>query len=137
MTSPVLALRAAIGARCAADSGLAELLGGAGRIFDEPPRGAAPPYAAFGEAETRDWSTSSDRGHEHDLRIVVWAAPGSTAGAVAAAERLAGLLDESDLTLSGHRLVSLAVTEQAVDRDPDTNVGRVTVRLRATTEVAA
>jgi hypothetical protein len=137
MTSPLLALRAAILAACAGDPALGGLMGGAGRIHDEPPRGEDPLYAQFGPAELRDLSTSSDRGHEQDLSIVVWAVPGSGASALAVAARMADLLEDSDLGLSGHRLVNLGVRALEVDRDRDSNLVRVTLRLRAVTEVVA
>ena len=136
MTSPLLGLRAAILARCAADAALSTLLGGAGRLYDEPPRGEPALYALFGPAELSDWSTSSDRGHEQQLGIVVWSRPGNAAAALAAADRIATLLDDAPLAVAGHRLVSLAVLAQNADRDPDTGLGRVALRLRATTEVA-
>ena len=67
MTSPILALRAAILARCAGDAPLGALLGGSALVHDEPPPDAAPVYAVFGEAEARDASSSTERSHEQDL----------------------------------------------------------------------
>lgn len=136
MTSPVLALRAAILARTQADAELAALMGGAVRIHDEPPRGAEPVYAVFGDATARDWSTGSDRGHEQDATIVVWGREGSARSALAAAERIGALLHGAALALDGHRLVNLRVTELASSRDDKTGLARVTLHLRAVTEVA-
>ncbi len=65
--SPILALRAAILARAAADPELVALMGGALRLYDEPPRAAEPVYALFGDVTANDWSTDRDRGHEQDL----------------------------------------------------------------------
>jgi hypothetical protein len=135
MTSPILALRAAILVRCAADAVLADLLGGTAAIHDEPPPGAVPVYAVFGEAEARDASTSTERAHEQDLAIRIWARPGSAASALAAAERLAELLDDADLTLAGHRLVRLAVTAIETGREGRSNLARALLRLRAVTEI--
>jgi hypothetical protein len=134
--SPVLALRVAIRAHCAGDAVLAQLMSGAIRLYDEPPRGAEPVYALFGPCELVDWSTSSDRGHEQNLTIVVWAAPGSAASGLSAADRLSVLLDEAQPALAGHRLVSLAVTGLDTARDDKTGLARTTLRLRAVTEVA-
>ena len=53
-------------------------------IHDEAPRGNAPVYATFGEATLRDASCSTQRGHEQDLAILVWAKRGSAASAAAA-----------------------------------------------------
>lgn len=137
MTTPVLALRAAIRGACLADPILAGLMGGAVGLYDEPPRGAHPVYAVFGEATARDWSSATERGHEQEASVVVWAAPGSAAGAIRAADRMADLLDEAPLALVGHRLVHLSLIAFEVGRDPDSDLARVTLRLRAATEVAA
>lgn len=134
--SPVLALRIAIRARCADDGALAQLMSGAIRLYDEPPRAAEPVYALFGPCELTDWSTSGDRGHEQALTILVWAASGSAASGLRAADRIATLLEDPPLALAGHRLVNLAVTATETGRDDKTGLTHATLRLRAVTEVA-
>jgi hypothetical protein len=134
VTSPILALRAAILARLQPDAELADLMGGAVRLHDEPPRAAEPVYAVFGDVLARDWSTGSDRGHEQEAAIVVFATPGSAKTALAAAERVAELLDDAPLTPTGHRLVLLRVAAIESGRDGD-NLFRATLRLRAVTEI--
>ena len=135
MTSAVLALRGAILARCQADAALAALMGGGVRLYDEPPRAAEPVYAVFGDAAARDWSTGSDQGHAHEAAIVVWAKAGSARSALDLAVRLEALLHEAALPLDGHRLVTLRVADMDVRREGGTNLARVTLRLRAVTEV--
>ncbi len=135
MTSPILALRAAILARLQPDAELADLMGGAVRLHDEPPRAAESVYAVFGDAAARDWSTGSDRGHEQEAAIVFWAKPGSARTALAAAERVAELLDDAAPTLAGHRLVLLRVTAIESARDGETSLARATLRLLAVTEI--
>ena len=134
MTSPVLALRQAILAAAAADLPLKTLMGGSLRLYDEPPRGAEPVYALFGDVTAADWSTDFDRGHEQDLAIVVWSQPSGACLALAAAERFAAILDDAPLLLDGHRLVNLRTTELVSARDKDTGLTRVTLSLRAVTE---
>lgn len=136
MTSPVLALRRAILGTASADAELKELMGGSLRLYDEPPRGAEPLYALFGDVTAEDWSTDFDRGHEQDLSIVVWSERGGARAALSVAESFTAILDDAPLTLDGHRLVNLRVTELASTRDKDTQLTRVTLRLRAVTEVA-
>jgi hypothetical protein len=136
MTSPILALRRAILDAAAADAELIELLGGSLRFYDEPPRGAEPVYALFGDVTAQDWSTDLDRGHEQDAAILLWAERGSARTALAAGERLSAVLDDAPLPLEGHRLVNLRVTELASVRDEETRLIRVTLRLRAVTEAA-
>ena len=135
MTGPILALRGAILGRAQADPMLAALMGGTVRLHDETPRAAEPVYAVFGEAAARDWSTGSDAGHAHEAAIVVWGAPGSACMALDAAARLADLLHEADLTLDGHRLVSLRVAAMETGRDDKTGFARAVLRLTALTEV--
>lgn len=133
--SPILPLRAAILARCAGDATLLAALGGSFRFHDEPPRAAEGVYAVFGEARAKDWSTGSDAGHDQEIAIAVWSKPGGSKGALLAAERIASLLHEAPLILVGHRLVSLRVVAVETARS-DKAPARVTVRLRALTEVA-
>ncbi len=104
MTSPVLALRRAVLDIAANDEELKTLMGGTLRLYDEPPRGAEPVYALFGDVKAEDWSTDLDRGHEQHL------------------------------TLDSHCLVNLRMTELASERDKDTQLTRVTLRFRAVTE---
>lgn len=133
MTSPVLSLRTAIRAVSAGDAALAALMDRA--IHDEAPRGNPPVYATFGEATLRDASCSTQRGHEQEFAILVWAKRGSAASALAAADRLATVLDDAPLVLVGHRLVSLAVTAIEAEHDEEAASARIAVRLRAVTEV--
>ncbi len=134
MTSPVLSLRRAIIEAAAADAELRALMGGLLRLYDELPRAAEPVYAVFGDVKAADWSTDLDRGHEQNLGIVVWSERGGARAALAVAERLAAILDDAPLALDGHRLINLRVTELASERDEDTQLVRVTLRLRAVTE---
>jgi hypothetical protein len=135
-SSPILSLRQAILAAVRDDAALAALMGGSVRLHDEPPRAAEPVYAVFGDVTAEDASTSSDRGHEQDLALVVWSREGSARSGLEAAERLAALLDDAPLALAGHRLANLRLRSIAAGRDPDTGLARVTVRLRAVTEAA-
>lgn len=135
MPGPILALRAAILTRLAADAELAALMGGSVRLHDEPPRAAEPVYAVFGDAAARDWSSDRSAGHEHEAAIVVWAKPGSAKSALDAAERIAALLHDAPLAPAGHRLVLLRVSALESARDERANLARATLRLRALTEV--
>jgi hypothetical protein len=136
MTSPVLSLRRAIIDASAADAELRALMGGTVRLHDEPPRAAEPVYALFGDVTAADWSMDLSRGHEQNLSIVVWSDRGGARTALTVAERFAAILDDASLALQGHSLVNLRVTELASERDESTQLTRVTLRLRAVTEVA-
>ncbi len=134
MTDALLALRSAIVARCLADPVLAGLASGG--VRDEPPRGAHPVYALFGPSESRDLSTSDGRAAEHDLTVRVWARDGSAASGLAAAARIAALLDDARLALAGHHLVTLALAATDTARDGTTGLSRTVLRFRAVTEPA-
>jgi hypothetical protein len=135
VTSPVLALRAAILARMSGDADLAALMGGAVRVYDEPPRAAEPVYALFGETSARDASSDGVRAHEHAVALVVYGKRGSARTAIEVAERLDAILDDAPLEPVGHRLVHLRTIALEVARDPPTGLARATLRLRALTEV--
>jgi hypothetical protein len=136
MTSPVLALRRAIIDAAAADAELRALMGGLLRLYDEPPRAAEPVYAVFGDVKAADWSTDHDRGHEQILSIVVWSERGGARAALSVAERLCAILDDAPLAPEAHNLINLRVAELISERDKDTQLTRVTLRLRAVMEVA-
>lgn len=136
MTSPLLALRGALLARLGGDAALAALMGGTVRLYDEPPRGAPPVYAVFGDGEARDDSVDGARRHAHRLALVVHGRPGSTRGSLDAAERIAALLDDVDLALAGHALITLRVAAIAAQRDERSGECRAVVTLQAVTEVA-
>lgn len=133
--SPLLALRAGILGRLGGDAVLAALMGGVVRLYDEPPRGAAPVYALFGDGEIRDDSVEGARRHRHALTLLVVAKPGSTRSALDAAERMATLLDDAALNLTGHVLVLLRLSALAAARDERTGEARATLRFEAVTEV--
>ncbi len=133
--SPLLALRAGILARLGADAALAALMGGVVRLYDEPPRGAAPVYALFGDGEVHDDSVEGARRHRHTLALHVIAKPGSTRTALDAAERIAVLLDDAALGLNGHALVLLRLDTLAAARDERTGEARATLTFAAVTEL--
>jgi len=135
MTSPVLALRRAILDAASNDAELRSLMGGAVRLYDEPPRAAEPVYALFGDVTAEDWSTDLDRGHAQSVDLVIWSEKGGARTALMVADRFFAILDDAPLPLQGHRLVNLRVTELVSARDRDSGLARVTLRLRAVTEV--
>jgi hypothetical protein len=135
MTSPVLSLRRAILDAASVDAELRTLMGGALRLYDEPPRGAEPVYAIFGDVKAEDWSTDLDRGHAQSVDLVVWSEKGGARTALMVADRFFAILDDAPLALDGHRLVNLRVTELTSGRDKDSGLARVSLSLRAVTEV--
>lgn len=134
MSDAILALRTAVQARLAVDTGLTTLIG-PGRIFDEAPRAARGLYVVHGEVEARDWSTGSDRGCEQEFALVVWAAQsGSSRQALEAAGLVVAALDQADLALDGHALVNLRWLSSRLAHETRNGLPQVTIRFRAVTE---
>lgn len=134
MSDAILALRATIQARLAADTALTTLIG-PDRIFDEAPRAARGLYVVHGEVEARDWSTGTDRGCEQEFTLVVWAAQsGSSRQALEAAGLIVAALDQIDLTLDGHALINLRWLSSRLARETRNGLPQVTIRFRAATE---
>jgi hypothetical protein len=127
------ALRKAVKAALSIRPELLAELGGA-RIFDEAPRGTAPPYVTFGDGQWRDWSTATERGGQQTLTLDVWTDHRGTRKALAIAERIATALDGAALTLEGHRLIDLRLDAMETRREGAGRLARATLRFRATTE---
>lgn len=132
--TPISALKTALVSLLAGDPTLTSLMGGQ-KVFDDVPRGQATPYVAFGDAIARENGTASDRGHVTELTLLVWSRQGGSQEALAIAGRIEALTDDASLTLSGHRLVLLRVAATDVRRTPEKDLTRVSLRLRAITEV--
>jgi hypothetical protein len=136
MPDPSFALRKAIHARLGGDATLASLLPGQS-VFDEVPRGREPPYVTLGEGTVKDWSTSSDRGHEHQLALTVWSAEGGVKQVFAVADAVVASLEAMPAALDGHRLVNLVALATEVKRDSGRRLVKGVVRIRAVTEALA
>lgn len=134
-SNPILPLKAAIRDRLAADQDLVSRLGGNARIYDETPRGTPFPFVTFGTFVAADNSTSSDRGHETRLDLLVFSRDGSTREALLIADRIEAQLHDATLQPEGHHLVSLLLSEvdTALERDGETT--RITLEFRAVTEL--
>lgn len=131
--SPIIALRGAIRSRLLKDPALVAALGGP-RIYEEAPRGAETPYALFSDAEMRDWSTTSSRGAEQFLTLVIISTERGLGPALGAAQQIVDLLDDAPLTLQGHALVDLRFVSMNTKRDTSGRFARVAMLFRATTE---
>jgi Protein of unknown function (DUF3168) len=137
ITTPVSAswaLQKAVHVALTSAAPLTVLMGGV-RVFDDVPRNTAYPYVTHGESVVRDWSTSTDEGHEHCVSVHVW----SQGAGRKQAHEILGLiertLDGQALALDGHRLISLQHEHSEVRRESDGETWRGLLRLRATTEV--
>jgi Protein of unknown function (DUF3168) len=128
-----LALQQAMRSALLADTSLATLLGGA-HVYDEVPRGEPGLHVVFSAIETRDWSTSTQKAHEHFVTIDVVTNERSRARAQAICNAIEAVLDNTTLVLTDHRLVNLRSTFWNVGRAKATNNFNATLRFRAATE---
>jgi hypothetical protein len=104
------------------------------RLYDEPPRAIEGVYAVFGNASASDSSTITAVLTEQECDITVWGKAGLASSALASADRIAELLHDAPLTLSGLHLISLFVTQTEIKRDRASGLARATVTLKAMTE---
>ncbi|MFG1394564.1 DUF3168 domain-containing protein [Xanthobacter agilis] len=133
LASPALSLRRAIHDALAADAPLTGLLGGA-RVHDVPPKDAAFPFVALGEAVVSDWSTATEAGCEHALTLHAFSRSGGRAEAFALAAAVQEALHDAPLAVAGHALVNLRATSAEVVREKDGRTFHALVRFRAVTE---
>ncbi|MBB6509075.1 hypothetical protein F4695_002432 [Rhizobium soli] len=133
MTSASNALMKAVHARLTGDAALTALLGQGGvhdRLMPKP----TLPAIAFGEWETRDYSTGTEAAEVHTLTITVWSQAEGRRQAQEIASRVDTLLHDAALTLEGFVLVSLLRTGSRTRREPNTRYLQVELRYRAVTE---
>ena len=94
----------------------------------------AAPYLQFGDVSSRDWSTTSDAGAEHVLHLHVWSMQQGLKEALEIAADAQRILDDSALTLGGHRLVSIQYVSTESRREQSGRFARISLRFRAVTE---
>lgn len=133
MSNPVQALQTAMRAALLAHAPLTVLLQG-GHVYEELPRGAHATYVAIGDSETRDWSTSDHKAHEHFLTLSIRTNSRSRKLAQEILDEIEAVLDGASLTLDGHRLVNLRVIFWSVTREKNGENFGATIRFRAATE---
>lgn len=134
-TAASAALRAAIHDALIADAALVSMLGGP-KVYDEPPRMAAFPYVALGEARIADFSAGSEPGEEHQLTLHAWSRQGGHKEAHLIAGALLQALDDAPLALADHHLVNFRFSVADVRREADGRTYHALVRFRAVTEPA-
>ena len=132
-TSPALALQTGLRTALLADSGLVTALGGE-QVFDDVPRDVPFPYITIGDIDTRDWSTQTSRGHEHTVTLHLWSRYRGRKQVQELIGEVDRILDGASPPLTGYRVVNLSTVFWTAQREPDGEVYRGTMRLRAVTE---
>lgn len=124
------ALQDAIIAKLQNDAAFMASIGG--RLFDVPPgqlSGGGPefPYASIGEPSDTDWDTKTDLGIEATTQINIWSQAGGKREALDIVDKIWAALHEQPLSLDGHVLSRVELTEVFVE-DPQTFHGVVQLR---------
>lgn len=132
MSSAVNELLVAIQARLEGDAGLAALIG-AGGLRDRRARGLDLPALVLGAVEARDYSTASEAGFEILLALEAWSAEGRRE-TEAIGHAVRGLLDDADLALAAHTLVSLRHRRTVSRREAKTGFFVAEMAFRAVVE---
>lgn len=133
MSTAANELLQAIHAALAAGADLAALVGADG-IRDRLVTGRHLPAVVIAELTTNDYSTSTEPGEEHLLTLQAW----SDAAGQHRAQEIAGmvrdLLQDADLLLASHTLISLQHVSTKTRREPRTRLVCAEMRFRAVTE---
>lgn len=135
MTASVLALRAGLFSRLAADSALTVLIG-ANRIFDAAPRAQAFPYLVLASLGSRPLLSRIEEGEEHDLVLAAFSRAPGRDQALSAVLRAVSVLVEDPPALDGHRLIGLQGADVSSRLLRDGRTFRAEATLRAVTEPA-
>ncbi len=107
------------------------------RVHDAVPRKADYPLVAFGDGQSRDWSTATERGDEHVVSLRVWSRGGGKRENAEIIAVVRSVLDAADLVVPGHHVVNFQFETADIRRDQGGDIWRGLVRFRAVTEPIA
>lgn len=136
MTTPpnelaLLPVQGAMFARIKADAVLNAAIGG--RVYDEPPEGAAYPYVVLGDGvETPDNEVAAFASRVA-ATLHVWSAYRGFREALVIAGHLIRVLDRQPLVVEGRGVVAVRHEQTITLRDPDSDVRHVVVRFAVDT----
>jgi hypothetical protein len=131
---PSLPLQKAIIAALRDDETLTEIV--ANRIYDKVPAAAPYPYVSLGAFQVIADSADCYRGSEIAIVIDGWSRDDGSVEAKQIGGAIREALDDAELTLDDHRLVSIVFDDMRDLRDPDGQTTHVVVTLTALTEPA-
>ena len=102
-------------------------------VYDHVPQGAAFPYVTVGESSARPWRAVSLDGVETTLILHVWSRERGRKQAKQIMAEMHRILDDADLTLSGHVLVSISFEFSQTMLDADGVIYHGIARYHANT----
>jgi hypothetical protein len=128
------ALLKVIHVRLSGDPALTAMTGADGIVDRLLPR-AALPCVVIADLDSREHSTSTERGQEHFLTLQIWCEAGGRRVLNDIADRVVALLDDALLALEDDvLLVNLQHRSTRTGREAKTRHHRADVRFRAVTE---
>lgn len=119
-----------------ADPSVLNILGGP-HVHDVVPRKADYPLVAFGDAQSRDWSTATESGDEHVVTLRVWSKGGGKRDNAEIMAVIRSVLEAADLVVAGHHVVNFRYESADIRREPSGDIWRGLLRFRAVTEPVA
>jgi|SRR5690349_67466 len=137
--SPLNALQKAIFTRLTGDATLTTLLGGAGRIVDQPAEGQSLPYVRIGDHLSIPDNDHTSAGREVTETLHVWTRKRGNVTGQTIAGRIGELLDHQTAALSalleadGHRVVTIRQEFDQALTDPDPEIRHHVLRFRVAT----
>jgi len=129
------ALHKALFTALTSDAALTALLGGP-QVYDRVPAGADLPYVTLGDGTWRDWSTGTETGAEHELRLHVWVRMGGRRRVRDIADTIHARLHDQVLSLDSGVLINLRFRQAQILTDPDGRTWHGVLSYRAVTDFA-
>ena len=127
-----LALRSAIRRAALNDPAIAVAVNGS--FYDGAPRDAIFPFVTFGDVLLRDWSTTTDRGLEHQFTLEIWSLQPGNGETLKLADQLLTFLRSASLPLQGFQLIDLRFVSFEARRESNGRIAKGRMRFRAITE---
>ncbi len=131
--NPAWDLQSALWQRLTANSALLAILGGP-RLYDDVPQTTSFPFVTLGDIRSNDWSTQTQKGHEHFLTLHAWSRAKGRKQVQAILQALEAALDDAALVLQSHRLITFRLVFWDARREPDGETYHGLMRFRAVTE---
>ncbi|MEQ9518796.1 MAG: DUF3168 domain-containing protein [Parvibaculum sp.] len=125
-------LQQALHAALVADANVSSLVGG--RIYDRPPQDVSFPYLTLGDTEVTQAGTVEANGSVHTLTFAVWSRANGRREAKEILSAVTSVLNDINLAVTGHTLVSLQWVSASLLYDRDVAAIKGEVRMRAFTE---
>jgi len=135
MIHPGTAVQEAVYLALKSSGPLVSMLGGE-HVFDDVPPKQKPPYVVIGASVHRDWSTGTEDGMEHEIKLHVWSSENGRKQVLAIAGEIIAALQTTQSALNGHVLVNLTHEFTRVSKDTKSELFSAELNFRALTEPA-